>query len=80
MTTLIETLISNFVNSVKGLRQRHQFLVLYCLHLESGRHSSSDNSLWHIASNLWASVFLRVFIERSEQGGFQLFFCFTSLC
>lgn len=27
MTTLIETMISNFVNSVKGLRQRHQFLV-----------------------------------------------------
>lgn len=27
MTTLIETLISNIVNSVKGLRQRHQFLV-----------------------------------------------------
>ena len=31
MTTLIETLISNFVNSVKGLRQRHQFLVEFSI-------------------------------------------------
>lgn len=31
MTTLIETLISNFVNSVKGLRQRHQFLVKFSI-------------------------------------------------
>lgn len=31
MTTLIETLISNFVNSVKGLQQRHQFLVEFSI-------------------------------------------------
>lgn len=31
MTTLIETFISNFVNSVKGLRQRHQFLVEFSI-------------------------------------------------
>lgn len=31
MTTLIETLISNIVNSVKGLRQRHQFLVEFSI-------------------------------------------------
>lgn len=31
MTTLIETLISNFVNPVKGLRQRHQFLVEFSI-------------------------------------------------
>lgn len=31
MTTLIETLISNFVNSVKGLRKRHQFLVEFSI-------------------------------------------------
>ena len=31
MTTLIETLISNFVNSVKGLRQRHQLLVEFSI-------------------------------------------------
>lgn len=31
MTTLIETLISNFVNSVKCLRQRHQFLVEFSI-------------------------------------------------
>jgi len=31
VTTLIETLISNFVNSVKGLRQRHQFLVEFSI-------------------------------------------------
>lgn len=31
MTTLIETLISNFVNSFKGLRQRHQFLVEFSI-------------------------------------------------
>lgn len=31
MTTLIETLISNFVNSAKGLRQRHQFLVEFSI-------------------------------------------------
>ena len=31
MTTLIETLISNFVNSIKGLRQRHQFLVEFSI-------------------------------------------------
>lgn len=31
MTTLIETLISNFVNSVKGLRQRHQFFVEFSI-------------------------------------------------
>lgn len=31
MTTLIETLISNFVNSVKGLLQRHQFLVEFSI-------------------------------------------------
>lgn len=31
MTTLIEALISNFVNSVKGLRQRHQFLVEFSI-------------------------------------------------
>lgn len=31
MTTLIETRISNIVNSVKGLRQRHQFLVEFSI-------------------------------------------------
>lgn len=31
MTTLFETLISNFVNSVKGLRKRHQFLVEFSI-------------------------------------------------
>lgn len=31
MTILIETLISNFVNSVKGLRKRHQFLVEFSI-------------------------------------------------
>lgn len=31
MTTLIATLISNIVNSVKGLRQRHQFLVEFSI-------------------------------------------------
>jgi len=31
VTTLIETLISNFVNSVKGLRKRHQFLVEFSI-------------------------------------------------
>lgn len=31
MTTLIETLISNIVNSVKGLRQCHQFLVEFSI-------------------------------------------------
>lgn len=31
MTTLIETLISNFVNSVKGLRKRHRFLVEFSI-------------------------------------------------
>lgn len=31
MTTLIKTLISNVLNSVKGLRQRHQFLVEFSI-------------------------------------------------
>lgn len=31
MTTLIETLISNIVNSANGLRQRHQFLVEFSI-------------------------------------------------
>ncbi|WP_158564769.1 hypothetical protein [Collinsella sp. TM10-22] len=31
MTTLIGTLISNIVNSAKGLRQRHQFLVEFSI-------------------------------------------------
>lgn len=31
MTTLIKTLINNVLNSVKGLRQRHQFLVEFSI-------------------------------------------------
>lgn len=54
MTTLIETLISNFVNSVKGLRQRHQFLVEFSIAF-----------IWNLVSILLPTIACGILLQIS---------------
>lgn len=54
MTTLIETLISNFVNSVKGLRKRHQFLVEFSIAF-----------IWNLAGILLPTIACGILLQIS---------------